>query len=84
MVSLNGRGGSNYDQSYEEIARFFIRLTYETDPLSLPEGEASQGEHPLTPLHYISCFIGNFLGFQFNFLKARCMVMNARDGLSNS
>jgi hypothetical protein len=29
---------------------------YESDPLSPPEGEAPQGEHPLDPL-----FLGNFI-----------------------
>jgi hypothetical protein len=47
----------------------FIR-DYESDPLSPPEGEASQEEHPLDPLHHFSRFSGNF---QINFLKGPCI-----------
>jgi len=39
-----------------EILSLFIPLKkgYEGDPLSPPEGEAAQGEHPLDPFLYIS------------------------------
>jgi hypothetical protein len=43
-----------------------IKRNFESDPLSPPEGEASQGENPLDPLHYFFCckedFMSNFLG----------------------
>ena len=62
-----------------KIARSHFCRSYESDPLFPSEGEASQGEHPLTPF---TIFLFTEEIFRSTFLKGPCIFEIARRGFS--
>ena len=58
------------ERNKREPFLIFLDRCYEGDPLSPPEGEASQGERPLDPLRYFFSYKGDF---QITFLKGPCI-----------